>query len=145
MGLAAPAHADGPPDNAAVVIDAHDFAHRAKSAFKVEQVPEDTVDQKNTAYAYSSCDQCTSCQTYAAAFQFVMETDGPMTSRRPEASRSRRSRKDMKQAAHSDASLDEIKARLDADASQLQSVLQTQLVQSGNDGQVDEYDDSDSG
>lgn len=51
----------------------------------------------------------------------------------------------MKQAAHSDASLDEIKARLDADASQLQSVLQTQLVQSGNDGQVDEYDDSDSG
>jgi putative peptide zinc metalloprotease protein len=96
-------------------------------------------------YAFAVNDQCTNCETLAEAYQFVIFTDGPVYFTQQGSDEITQIRHDMRDAAHSDASLDDIRARLDSDASELQTVLQEQLVESGRSGQVEEHSDDQSG
>jgi hypothetical protein len=91
-------------------------------------------------YAFAVNDQCTNCESLADAYQFVMFSDGPVYFTPQGSDEITNIRHDMRDAAHSRASFDDIRTRLDADASELLSVLQNQLVEAGRTGHVDEHE-----
>lgn len=84
----------------------------------------------NLALAYN--EDCTNCQTLAAAFQQIVPTDGMVritgTGRQEIAA----VRQDLEAIRHDDLTLDEIDARVDADAGRLLAVLRDDVVPIGN-------------
>jgi hypothetical protein len=84
---------------------------------------------ENLALAYNQ--NCTNCQTLAAAFQEEVQTDGKVRITGKGRQQIAAIRQDLESIRHSDLSLAEIDAKVDADAGQLLDVLRHDIVPIG--------------
>lgn len=103
-----------------------------------------TVTPTNVAVAVN--DQCTLCQTFASAYQFVVGTgDGPVTFTKDGWKELARIKREIKALRREDLAPAELDARMKAIVQRLRAVLQTQLVPARERGGDDDEDERGSG
>lgn len=92
----------------------------------------DVVSPKNTAVAVNS--NCTSCATMAAAYQYVVTTDGPVHLTSEGQQRIADIRQRIAAVSASGLPFPELEARLDVLVQELWSVVDEEMVRAGQSG-----------
>ena len=117
--------------NAAVAISSCSACQTVAIAIDVVFVMSDpqVYTPTNLALAYNV--NCSSCNTLASAYQFVMTTGGAVHLTPEGHQQIADIRHQLEELRHSDASIFEIQAQVDALMVQLRQVLSTQVVQNG--------------
>jgi putative peptide zinc metalloprotease protein len=107
----------------------------------------DTVTPANLAFAINQ--ECDTCATYAGAWQFVVTTGQPVHFTEAGSAKIEQIKEDLKvllEGATFGPTFEEIDAfnqQVDALVSQLDAVLETEIVKNGSDGRVEEMEESD--
>ena len=114
--------------NAAVAYSSCEECQTVAVAIQLVLVMSDpeVVTPENIALAINY--ECTLCQTMALAYQIVLTTGGPVRFTAEGNRQLAEIRLALTKLLHSDASLEEIKAQIDALVAQLKEVVATQLV-----------------
>jgi hypothetical protein len=147
-----PVPASASDDNVALAINTKDDTYRWKRAFRVTRVSDttgdsDTVTPANLAFAINQ--ECDTCATYAGAWQFVVTTGQPVHFTEAGSAKIEQIKEDLKvllEGATFGPTFEEIDAfnqQVDALVSQLDAVLETEIVKNGSDGRVEEMEESD--
>jgi putative peptide zinc metalloprotease protein len=124
--------------NAAVAYSQCENCRTVALAVQVVLVASDpsVVMPENVAVAVNY--ECTSCETFAAAYQFVIGTDGPVEFTTAGRTELNRIRKELRFLIREDLPFDELQARIDELMDRLRWVLDNELVPADGDGDDDE-------
>lgn len=101
----------------------------------------DTITPTNLAIAINY--ECSTCETFAAAYQWVLTTDGPVHFTAEGNREIAAIRRELRELAKLDLSPAELDARIDALMDRLARVLKNELVAAGRSGDAESRDDHD--
>jgi putative peptide zinc metalloprotease protein len=127
--------------NAAVAISSCNECRTVAISIQIVLVTGDpeVVTPQNIALAFNV--DCTSCETFASAFQYVLGTDGNVHFTPEGRTEIQEIRNELKDLARAGLPLAELDARLNALMQRLAQVLRNELVASGNSGDSSSRDD----
>jgi putative peptide zinc metalloprotease protein len=135
------AAADGIVDttNAAVAYASCTACRTVAIAIQVVLVTAPASIQTPTNIAIAINEKCSSCETLATAYQFIVPTNGPVHFTRDGQRAIDAIQAQLRALANSTFSVFELQARVDALAKELQQILATQLVRGPPDGPDDQH------
>lgn len=96
----------------------------------------EVVEPENVAVAVN--EECSSCDTLASAYQFVLSTDGPVRFTAEGNRQLADMRRRLRELSRSDLGIEELDAEFDAIAADLREVLAEELVQAGGRGRLED-------
>jgi putative peptide zinc metalloprotease protein len=127
--------------NAAVAISSCNECRTVAISIQIVLVTGDpeVVTPQNIALAFNV--ECTSCETFASAYQYVLGTDGNVHFTPEGRQEIQDIRKELRDLARAGLPLTELDTRLDALMQRLAQVLRNELVASGKSGDASRRDD----